>query len=73
MAGQAIEAPALGTLTFTPPANANGPGYTSFTFTVSDGTSESAAYTMTVDVTAGNDAGDGRCRRSRGRRGWARC
>ena len=43
-------------LIFTPAANANGDGYGSFTFKVSDGTDESAsAYTMTVDVTALND------------------
>ena len=59
-ANQAIAASALGTLTFTPPANANGSGYASFTFTVSDGTSESvASYTMTVDVTAANDLATG--------------
>ena len=60
-ANQAIAASALGTLTFTPPANANGSGYASFTFTVSDGTSESvaSAYTMTVDVTAANDPATG--------------
>ena len=44
-------------LIFTPAANANGDGYGSFTFKVSDGTDESAsAYTMTVDVTALNDS-----------------
>ena len=37
--------------------NANGDGYASFTFRVSDGTNESAsAYTMTVDVTPVYDA-----------------
>ena len=44
-------------LVFTPAANANGTGYASFTFKVSDGTDKSAlAYTMTVNVTAVNDA-----------------
>ena len=44
-------------LVFTPVANANGAGYASFTFKVSDGTDESAlAYTMTIDVDAVNDA-----------------
>ena len=44
-------------LVFTPAADGNGDPYTSFTFKVSDGTDESAsAYTMTVDVTAANDA-----------------
>ena len=46
-----------GKLDFTPAANANGDGYASFTFRVSDGTNESAsAYTMTIDVTPVNDA-----------------
>ena len=55
-----IGASELGKLTYTPPADANGPGYASFAFTVSDGTSESASpYTMTVDVTAVNDAATG--------------
>ena len=44
-------------LVFTPAANVHGDSYTSFTFKVSDGADESAsAYTMTVDVTAANDA-----------------
>ena len=47
-------------LVFTPAANANGTGYASFTFKVSDGTDKSAsAYTMTVNVTAVNDAATG--------------
>ena len=59
-AAQAIAASELGNLTYTPPANANGAAYASFTFKVSDGTSESASsYTMTVDVTAVNDAATG--------------
>ena len=58
-ANQAIAAAALGTLVYTPPANANGSGYASFTFTVSDGTSSSPSYTMTVDVTAANDPATG--------------
>ena len=46
-----------GNLTFTPAANANGAGYDSFGFKVHDGTEYSASgYTMTVDVTAVNDA-----------------
>ena len=50
-----------GDLVYTPPANANGDDYAAFTFTVSDGTDESAsAYTMTLDVTAVNDAATGR-------------
>ena len=59
-AAQAIAASELGNLTYAPPANANGAAYASFTFKVSDGTSESASsYTMTVDVTAVNDAATG--------------
>ena len=47
-------------LTYTPPANANGTGYASFGFKVNDGTDESAAaYTMTINVTAVNDAATG--------------
>ncbi len=43
-------------LKFTPAGNANGTGYDSFTFSVNDGTYDSAAsYTLTVDVTAVND------------------
>ena len=59
-ANQAIEASDLGKLTYTPPANANGDGYASFTFKVSDGIAESAAsYTMTLDVSAVNDPATG--------------
>ena len=59
-ADQAIAASDLGKLTYTPPANANGSDYASFTFKVSDGTAESAAsYTMTLDVTAVNDPATG--------------
>ena len=44
-------------LVFTPAENANGAAYASFNFKVSDGTEESAsAYTMTIDVSAVNDA-----------------
>ena len=39
-------------LTFTPVRDAHGAPYTTFTFTVNDGTDDSAsAYTMTIDVT----------------------
>ena len=59
-ANQEIAASDLGKLTYTPPADANDPGYASFAFKVSDGTSESAApYTVTIDVTAVNDAATG--------------
>ena len=56
-ANQVVPATNIGDLAYTPPANANGTGYASFTFKVSDGTAESAAaYTMTITVTAVNDA-----------------
>ncbi|WP_417386422.1 Ig-like domain-containing protein [Gimesia sp.] len=46
-----------GYLTFTPVVNGSGTSYDSFSFTVNDGTTDSAsAYTMTVDVTGSNDA-----------------
>jgi hypothetical protein len=46
-----------GNLTFTPVANASGLSYDSFGFSVNDGTADSvASYTLTVDVTAVNDA-----------------
>jgi hypothetical protein len=57
-AGQLVSAAdlAAGQLVFTPEANANGAGYASFDFKVSDGAALSAAYTMTVNVSAVNDA-----------------
>ena len=49
-----------GKLEYTPPANANGDAYATFSFKVNDGASDSAlAYTMTIDVTAVNDAATG--------------
>ncbi|WP_119344705.1 DUF4347 domain-containing protein, partial [Facilibium subflavum] len=46
-----------GLLVFTPAQDANGAGYDSFGFSVNDGTADSSStYTMTVDVTAVNDA-----------------
>ena len=57
--GQEITSADIGTnkLIFAAALNAHGDSYTSFTFKVSDGTDESAlAYTMTVNVTAVNDA-----------------
>ena len=52
-----------GKLVFTAVENANGDGYASFTFRVSDGTNESvSAYTMTVDVTPVEDALTGKPR-----------
>ena len=56
---QVVTAAELGDLVFTPAPNGNGTGYASFTFKVSDGVSESAAYTLTVTVTALNDAATG--------------
>ncbi|MBL8378811.1 MAG: cadherin-like domain-containing protein [Burkholderiales bacterium] len=56
--GQVITAANIGNLVFTPAADANGSGYASFTFSVRD---QSSAYdttpnTITVNVTAVNDA-----------------
>jgi VCBS repeat-containing protein len=49
-----------GRLSFNPDLNENGVSYTSFTFSVGDGTAFSASpYTMTVDVTSVNDAPTG--------------
>ena len=43
-------------LRFTPASNASGDAYASFTFTVNDGTGDSAAnYNMSINVTAAND------------------
>ena len=44
-------------LVYSPPANASGDDYTTFKFKVNDGDDDSASeYTMTIDVTAVNDA-----------------
>ncbi len=48
---QVIPTASLGTLVYTPVANANGSPYTTFNFQVSDGTSFSGSATMTVNVT----------------------
>ena len=54
---QVIVAADIGKLTFTPAANANGSNYATFQFKVHDGTSYSDAdFTMSIDVTAVNDA-----------------
>ncbi|MCH8187769.1 MAG: hypothetical protein IIB66_03535, partial [Proteobacteria bacterium] len=51
---------AAGNLKFTGATDANGTGYATFGFKVHDGTAlSSSAYTMTVDVTAVNDAPTG--------------
>ena len=50
-----------GDLVFTPAADANGSPYATFKFKVNDGVDDSAsAYTMTVNVTAVNDAPSGK-------------
>ena len=47
-------------LTYSPPANANGMAYASFTFKVNDGTADSAlTYTMTINVNPVQDAPHG--------------
>ena len=46
-------------LYFNPVPNASGAAHASFTFKVSDGTEETAAYTMTIDVTPVNDPATG--------------
>ena len=59
-AGDDIAANQIENLVYTPVANGNGDPYTSFTFTVNDGTADSASsYTMTVDVTPVNDSAYG--------------
>ena len=56
-AGDQISTANISNLVFRPAANANGASYDTFTFTVNDGTTDSASsYTMTVNVTAVNDA-----------------
>ena len=46
-----------GHLSYVPPANANGDNYTTFTFKVNDGTTDSPSeYTMTINVPAVNAA-----------------
>ena len=48
-------------LTYSPPANANGAGYATFSYKVKNPTHFSAdSYTMTIDVTAVNDPAAGR-------------
>ena len=59
-ADEVVPEASIGNLAYIPPADANGTGYATFTFKVSDGTDESAvANTMTIDVTAGNDPATG--------------
>jgi hypothetical protein len=46
-----------GLLKFTPSSGDNGSSYNTYTFTVNDGTDDSSSsYTMTINVTAVNDA-----------------
>ena len=47
-------------LVYTPPANENGDDLTSFTFSVYDGAVDSATHTLTIDVTAVDDAATGK-------------
>ncbi|UPT54591.1 putative Ig domain-containing protein [Dickeya zeae] len=55
--GAVVSAANIGKLTFRPAANANGAGYASFTWKVSDGTALSSnTGTMTLNVTPVNDA-----------------
>ncbi len=64
VAGQEIPAASLGNLAFTPAANASGSPYTTFTFQVRDDGGilnggvdlDQSANTMTINVTANNDA-----------------
>ncbi len=59
-AGEVVPVGDIGTLVFTPVANANGMDYASFEFRVSDGEDDSdATYTVTMHVTADNDAPTG--------------
>ncbi|PJE01524.1 MAG: hypothetical protein CK429_35370 [Mycobacterium sp.] len=55
--GQVIAASHIAGLTFTPAANANGNGYASLTFSVSDGTAfDATPNSLTFNVTPVNDA-----------------
>ncbi|WP_035890598.1 hypothetical protein, partial [Kosakonia radicincitans] len=55
--GSVVSAADISKLTFRPTANANGAGYASFTWQVSDGTALSSnTGTMTLNVTPVNDA-----------------
>ncbi|MDH3317214.1 MAG: Ig-like domain-containing protein, partial [Gammaproteobacteria bacterium] len=58
IAGQVILAADISNLVFTPAADANGAGYASFTFSVQDQADafDAAPNTLTIDVTALNDA-----------------
>ncbi|MGL5781793.1 MAG: DUF4347 domain-containing protein [Plesiomonas shigelloides] len=57
VSGAVVNATDISKLTFRPSANANGAGYASFTWQVSDGTALSAnTGTMTLNVTPVNDA-----------------
>ncbi|GAA4652839.1 VCBS domain-containing protein [Kistimonas scapharcae] len=53
--GQPIAAAEIGSLVFTPAANAHGTDYADIQFTVSDGIASSATQTLTFDVTSVND------------------
>ena len=53
--GQVIPVGQISNLSFLPFGDENGASYTTFTFTVSDGTNESLPATMTIDVVPVND------------------
>ena len=58
---QTVATAQIGTLKYVPPANESGTALASFTFRVNDGTDDSVATnTMTVSVTAVNDAPTGK-------------
>ncbi|WP_139240792.1 cadherin domain-containing protein, partial [Geitlerinema sp. PCC 9228] len=54
-ADQEIAADQIDKLVFTPDADKNGDSYANFDFTVNDGTTDSEAKTITIDVTPVND------------------
>ncbi|HIK09737.1 MAG TPA: DUF4347 domain-containing protein [Oscillatoriaceae cyanobacterium M33_DOE_052] len=54
--GQVISAADIAKLTFTPAPDASGANYANFQFTVNDGTGNSTPATMSLNVTAVNDA-----------------
>ncbi|MGD9834785.1 MAG: beta strand repeat-containing protein, partial [Piscinibacter sp.] len=57
VAGQSIAAADLANLSFVPATDANGSGYASFSFSVSDGIDfDAAPNQLTIDVTPANDA-----------------
>ncbi|WP_236632959.1 LamG-like jellyroll fold domain-containing protein [Endozoicomonas elysicola] len=57
-ANQSIAAANINQLSYTPAQDANGTGYASIGFTVSDGLANSTEQTLTIDVSAINDAAE---------------